>query len=257
MNIKAIVFDINGTLIDIQTDEGNEEVYRGISHFLTYQGIQTHRWEVRDEYFQLMDEQRKASGEAFPEIDVVELWREYLRRRPEACRALHPEKLKWMPLFLAEMYRGISRCRLQLYPEVKNVLDELSRRYRLAALSDAQSAWALPEMRAVGIGGYFQPIIVSGDCGYRKPDSRIFRVVLDKLRVSPENVLFVGNDMYHDIYGAGQVGMKTVFFSSNQGRKKVDGVEPDYIIYRFAEMRQAIAFFEERLQEAGRNHHSP
>ena len=53
MNIKAIVFDINGTLIDIQTDEGNEEVYRGISHFLTYQGIQAHRWEVRDEYYQL------------------------------------------------------------------------------------------------------------------------------------------------------------------------------------------------------------
>ena len=244
MNIKAIVFDINGTLIDIQTDEGSEEVYRGISHFLTYQGIRAHRWEVRDEYFQLMDEQRKASSEAFPEFDAVELWREYLRRRPEACRALHPEKLQWLPLFLAEMYRGISRFRLQLYPEVQNVLDELSLRYKLAALSDAQSAWALPEMRAVGLDGYFQTIIVSGDCGYRKPDSRIFQAALAGLDVRPENVLFVGNDMYRDIYGASRAGMKTVFFSSNQGRKKANGAEPDYIIYRFAELRQAIAFFE-------------
>ncbi|MGV8073766.1 MAG: HAD family hydrolase [Syntrophobacteraceae bacterium] len=249
MNIKAIVFDINGTLIDIQTDEGSEEVYRGISHFLTYQGIETHRWELRDEYYQLMDEQRKAAGEDFPEFDAVELWREYLRRRPEACRALHPEKLKWMPQFLAEIYRGISRYRLQLYPDVKNVLDELSRRYKLAAVSDAQSAWALPEMRAVGIDGYFQPIIVSGDCGYRKPDSRIFQAVLDGLGVLPKNVLFVGNDMYRDIYGAGRAGMKTVFFSSNQGRKKANGVKPDYIIYQFAELRQAIAFFESRQQE--------
>lgn len=244
MNIKAIVFDINGTLIDIQTDEGSDEVYRGISHFLTYQGIRAHRWEVRDEYFQLMDEQRKASSEAFPEFDAVELWREYLRRRPEACRALHPEKLQWLPLVLAEMYRGISRSRLQLYPEVQNVLDELSRRYKLAALSDAQSAWALPEMRAVGLDGYFQTIIVSGDCGYRKPDSRIFQAALAGLDVRPENVLFVGNDMYRDIYGASRAGMKTVFFSSNQGRKKANGAEPDYIIYRFAELRQAIAFFE-------------
>ena len=86
MNIKAIVFDINGALIDIHTDEGNEEVYRGISHFLTNQGVKAHRWEVRDEYYQLMDEQRKAGNEAFPEIDVEELWRESLRRRPEACR---------------------------------------------------------------------------------------------------------------------------------------------------------------------------
>ncbi|WP_027190761.1 HAD family hydrolase [Fundidesulfovibrio putealis] len=244
MNIKAVLFDINGTLIDIQTDEGNEEVYRGISHFLTYQGIQTSRWEVRDEYYQLLDAQRKAGGQTFPEFDAVELWREYLLRRPEACQALPPEKLKWMPLFLAEMYRGISRYRLQLYPEVGIILNELSQRYKLAALSDAQSAWALPEMRAVGIADYFSPIIVSGDLGYRKPDSRIFQSALDGLDLPAENVLFVGNDMYRDIYGANSFGMKTVFFSSNQGRKKYSGAEPDYIIYQFAELRRAIAFFE-------------
>lgn len=244
MIIKGILFDINGTLIDIQTDEGNEEVYRGISHFLTYQGIYIHRWEVRDEYYQIMDQQRRASIEAFPEFDAVELWRAFLLRRPEICKGLHPEKLQWMPRFLAEMYRGISRYRLQLYPEVKNVLDQLLPRYALAALSDAQSAWALPEMRAVGIEGYFNPIIVSGDLGYRKPDRRIFQLALDGMELPPENVLFVGNDMYRDVYGAKQVGMKTVFYSSNQGRKKANGIEPDYVIYQFAELRQAIAFFE-------------
>jgi len=244
MNFKGVIFDINGTLIDIQTDEGNEEVYRGISHFLTYQGIRAHRWEVRDEYYQLMDEQRKKSPEAFPEFDAVELWREFLRRRPQACKAMPPQKLKWMPQFMAEMYRGISRYRLQLYPEVKNVLDELSQRYKLAALSDAQSAWALPEMQAVGIDGYFNPIIVSGDLGYRKPDGRIFKAALDGLKMRPEEVLFVGNDMYRDVFGASQAGMKTVYFSSNQGRKKANGAEPDYIIYQFPELRQAIAFLE-------------
>ncbi len=244
MIIKGILFDINGTLIDIQTDEGNEEVYRGISHFLTYQGINIHRWEVRDEYYQLMDQQRKASTEAFPEFDAVELWRALLLRRTEACQAMHPSKLQWMPLFLAEMYRGISRYRLQLYPEVKNVLGALSQRYALAALSDAQSAWALPEIRAVGIESFFKPIIVSGDLGYRKPDERIFRLALEGLGLEPENVLFVGNDMYRDVYGAKQAGMKTVYFSSNQGRKKYSGAEPDYIIYQFSELLQAVAFLE-------------
>ncbi|MCX5873879.1 MAG: HAD family hydrolase [Deltaproteobacteria bacterium] len=244
MNIQAILFDVNGTLIDIQTDEGNEEIYRGISHFLTYQGMYVHRWDVRDEYFRLMDEQRGASAEAFPEFDAVELWREFLRRRPEASHALPPDKLRWMPLFLAEMYRGVSRFRLQLYPDVKNVLDELLRRFKLAALSDAQSVWALPEMRAVGIETYFQPIIVSGDFAFRKPDKRIFEAALSGLDLPPENVIFVGNDMYRDVYGAKQFGMKTVFFSSNQGRKTANGVEPDYIIYQFAELRQAIAFFD-------------
>ncbi len=37
-----------------------------------------------------------------------------------------------------------------------------------------------------------------------------------------------------------------VFFASNQGRRHMEGVEPDYIIYRFTELREAIAFFKRR-----------
>lgn len=246
MNIKGIIFDVNGTLIDIQTDEGNEEIYRAISHFLTYQGIRAHRGEVRDEYFRIMDEQRKASAEEFPEFDVVAVWQEFLQGRRGERPAVSLAKARQTPRFLAEMYRGVSRNRLQLYPGVREVLDELAPRFRLAALSDAQSPWALPEMRAVGIAGYFDPIVVSGDHGFRKPDPRLFATALRRMRLAPQDVIFVGNDMYRDVYGARETGMRTVFFSSNQGRKHMDGVEPDYIIYNFPELRQAISFFEQR-----------
>lgn len=246
MNIKGLIFDVNGTLIDIQTDEGSEETYRAVSHFLTYQGISVHRGEVRDEYFRIMDEQRKASGEEFPEFDVVEIWREFLQRRWGDRPAVSQAKARQMPLFLAEMYRGVSRNRLQLYPGVREVLDELAPRFRLAALSDAQSPWALPEMRAVGIAGYFDPIVVSGDHGFRKPDPRLFAKALRRMRLGPRDALFVGNDMYRDVHGARQAGLRTVFFASNQGRQRMDGVEPDYIIYNFPELRQAISFFEQQ-----------
>jgi putative hydrolase of the HAD superfamily len=246
MNIQGIIFDVNGTLIDIQTDEGNEEIYRAISHFLTYQGIAARRGDIREEYFRIMDEQRKASGEEFPEFDTVSVWREFLRRRWESRPAVSLTKAGQMPRFLSEMFRGISRNRLQLYPGVRELLDELAPRYRLAALSDAQSPWALPEMRAVGIANLFDPIVVSGDYGFRKPDRRLFALTLRRMRLEPQDVLFVGNDMYRDVFGARQAGMRTVFFSSNQGRKHMDGVEPDYIIYQFSELRQAISFLAER-----------
>ncbi|MEW5773071.1 MAG: HAD family hydrolase [Thermodesulfobacteriota bacterium] len=243
MNIQGIIFDVNGTLIDIQTDEGREDIYRAISHFLTYQGISARRGEVRDEYFRIMDEQRKASGEEYPEFDTVGVWREFLLRRWGGRPAVSQAKARQMALFLAEMFRGISRNRLQLYPGVREVLDELAPRYTLAALSDAQTPWALPEMRAVGIADFFDPVVISGNLGFRKPDRRIFALTLRRMRLEPEDVLFVGNDMYRDVYGAKQMGMRTVFFSSNQGRKQMDGVEPDYIICQFPELRQAISFF--------------
>ena len=55
-------------------------------------------------------------------------------------RALPAGKLRQMPLFLAEMARGIARQRLGLYPSVREVLDVLRGRYPLAVVTDAQSA---------------------------------------------------------------------------------------------------------------------
>jgi len=43
MEIRALLLDVNGTLIDIETDEHMEEAYRAIAHFLTYLGIALHR----------------------------------------------------------------------------------------------------------------------------------------------------------------------------------------------------------------------
>lgn len=126
------------------------------------------------------------------------------------------------------------------------MLEEWRGRYRLAVVSDGQSAWAMPEMRATGIDAFFRPIVISSDHGFRKPDPRLFQKALAGMRLKPGNVVFVGNDMYRDIYGAGRLGMKTVFFSSNQGRKEMEGVAADYIIYQFAEIRRAIAFLQER-----------
>ena len=39
MEIRAVAFDANGTLVRILTEDGMEEIFRAAAHFLTYQGI--------------------------------------------------------------------------------------------------------------------------------------------------------------------------------------------------------------------------
>lgn len=244
MDIRALVFDVNGTLIDIETDERMEEVYRAIGHFLTYQGVALHRREVRDLYFQIMKEQFETSRETFPEFDVVAVWREVLQRKAsDYTRSLPPGKLQQLPLFLAELQRGISRKRLSLFPQAQEVLAQLKPRYSLAAVSDAQSAYAIPELRAVGLHEYFDPLIISGDHGFRKPDARLFQEALDRSQVRSDQAIFIGNDRYRDVFGAQQVGMKTILFSPNQGGGPSTETEPDYCISRLAELPQALDFF--------------
>jgi putative hydrolase of the HAD superfamily len=244
MDIRALIFDINGTLIDIETDERMEQAYRAIGHFLTYQGVTLHRWEVLDLYFQVMKEQFAQSKEIYPEFDVVEVWREILERHAsDGTRSLPPEKLQQIPLFLAELQRGISRKRLTLFPQVLEVLSQLRERYPLAVVSDAQSAYAFPELRAVGLHEYFDPVIISGDYGYRKPDARLFQTALDRLQVLPGQAVFIGNDGYRDIFGARQLGIKTILFRHTQDVARPNEAEPDYIIREFADLTRAVDFF--------------
>jgi len=237
MDIRAIAFDVNGTLVRIQTEDGDEQIFRSAAHFLTYQGIDLHRDQVRDLYFQIMKEQLRASPEEYPEFDAVGIWRAIIDGHMTGfTRALPAGKLRQMPLFLAEMARGIARRRLGLYPSVREVLDVLRGRYPLAVVTDAQSANARGELHKVGLLGYFDPVVVSGDHGYRKPDRRLFQFALDGMNVAAGNTLYVGNDMYRDIFGAREAGMKTVMFDSDQGSKAHPGCVPDHTITDFRDL---------------------
>ena len=247
MIIKGIIFDVNGTLSDIRTNEWHDDVYRVISNLLSYQGIALDANAVKYFYFQIMKEQRMASGERHPEFDAISIFREMIARHmTDFTHSLSTEKLEHLPKLLAETHRAVSRLQLQLYPGVEHIIRQLHPKYHLAIISDGQTAYAIPELNAVGLSGYFDPVIVSGDFGYRKPDQRLFSAALTAMNMAPSEVLYVGNDMYRDVYGAQRLGIKTVFFKSNQGKQEKEGVSPDYIIYAFPELLNAIRFFEQQ-----------
>jgi len=155
-----------------------------------------------------------------------------------------------MPLFLAEMQRAISRKRLVAFPQTQEILAHLKTRHPLAVVSDAQSAYGLCELRAVGLADLFAAVVISGDYGYRKPDARLFQAALVELQVHPEEAIFVGNDRFRDVQGARQVGMKTILFCphGNQGGNHGGSAEtePDYILYQYADLPRAIEFFAAR-----------
>ena len=236
--IKGIVFDLNGTLIDIFTDEWSDDVYRTTAGFLGYSGIFITPEELREKYFALNKEQRRRSLETFPEFDAVKIFHDIILEKV-IMTEYNAGKLA---VSTAQVYRAASLKRLQLYPGVIEVLTDLETRFKLAAVSDGQSAWALPELRMAGLGKFFDQPTVSGDWGFRKPDKRMFELTLEALKLSPEETVLVGNDMFRDIYGGNEMGMKTVFFQSNQGDRESRQGKPDYIIYDFRELQAAIDF---------------
>lgn len=235
---RGIIFDVNGTLIDILTDEYHDDLYRITAAFLSYSGVFIEPEQLRERYFYLNREQRRRNPEEFPEFDAVRIFHDIIMDKIQLDEVTAGQ----YAVSAAQLFRAASLRKLQLYPGVKEIMEHLKLHYRLAAVSDGQSAWALPELRRCQLEQYFSQVIISGDLGFRKPDKRIFDLALDALKLSPQEVIFVGNDMYRDIYGAHNAGMRTVFFKSNQGDWEFRRVEPDYIIYDFRELANALAF---------------
>src|ERR1700710_585597 len=188
MDVAAIAFDVNGTLVEIRTEDDSDDAFRAVGHFLTYQGIDLRRHQIRDLYFQRLKAQQRESPELHPEFDAPRIWGSIIDdHASEYTKAMPPEILAQLPLTLAEIYRGVTRRKLKLYPHVRSTLNILRKRMPIAIVSDGQSSYARGELHKVGLTEFFDPIVVSGDHGFRKPDRRLFQLALDGMGVTAAN----------------------------------------------------------------------
>ena len=64
------------------------------------------------------------------------------------------------------------------------------------------------------INKYFNTIITSNENGWRKPSPHIFNDILNRLHVTSDEVVYVGDSPIEDIKGAKNAGFKTVFVCS-------------------------------------------
>jgi hypothetical protein len=97
---------------------------------------------------------------------------------------------------------------------------------RRARAGSARAAASFPRLPAFRQFSYFDPIIVSGDLGYRKPDRRLFQLALDGMKVAPQDAMYVGNDMHRDIFGAREAGLTTVMVDFRPGQEDIPGLRP-------------------------------
>jgi putative hydrolase of the HAD superfamily len=70
--------------------------------------------------------------------------------------------------------------------------------------------------------------VFSSEIGKRKPHPAIFERALDALGVAPEAAVFVGDRLYEDVRGAGELGMTTVQALWFRADEHPDGREPDF-----------------------------
>jgi putative hydrolase of the HAD superfamily len=101
------------------------------------------------------------------------------------------------------------------YEPLWAMLPELRKGYKLAIINNG-TALTLPELKKRhAIDEHFDLFVSSAIEGVRKPDAEIFLRTAKRLKVKPEECLFM-DDSLDNIKGAAKVGMKTVWWKDKE-----------------------------------------
>lgn len=82
-------------------------------------------------------------------------------------------------------------------------------RFRLALLTNTQS-FGLDFIRETGLAGLFDVTCYSFECGYLKPDPRIFQWTADRLGLPPDRLTMVGDNLEKDVLAAEAAGWRGI-----------------------------------------------
>ena len=84
------------------------------------------------------------------------------------------------------------------------------------------------DLEEMGLAERLDVAVFSSEVGRRKPDPAIFETALEALGVQAGDAMFVGDRLYEDIRGAGELGMTTVQALWFRADDHSGGAEPDY-----------------------------
>jgi HAD superfamily hydrolase (TIGR01509 family) len=105
--------------------------------------------------------------------------------------------------------RAYLDTQLKLDPDFIAVAERLKKRYMLAMLSNDVSEWSAYLRRRFALDRLFTSVVISGDYGFRKPNRRLYQILLQSLNVAPHRCVLV-DDQPRNLETAAQLGMHTV-----------------------------------------------
>lgn len=192
--IKAVVFDLDNTLIDFM---GMKKICIDAAiNAMNSSGLKMNKNEAKKKLFELYD---------LHGIEYHTIFQEFLK------------KVKGNVDYniLANgivAYRKVQLAFLEPYPGVIPTLLSLKQKgLKIAILTDAPKLKAWLRLAEINLDAFFDVVVAHEDTGKYKPHPAPYKKIMSLLKVKPEECLMVGDWAERDIKGANKVGMKTCF----------------------------------------------
>ncbi|HEM2771341.1 TPA: HAD-IA family hydrolase [Streptococcus suis] len=154
-----------------------------------------------------------------------------------AHKSLDPIRATWQYFAPNEPRPLWTNEGIKLYSEVREVLETLSKHYRLGIVAN-QSSSVRELLQEWRIESYFQFIILSEEVGLSKPNTTIFTLALQKANIPADRVVYVGDRYDNDILPAKSLGMWTVRILTGFGKHASENerLKSDWVITSLQEI---------------------
>jgi putative hydrolase of the HAD superfamily len=263
-DVRAVLLDIYGTMfisgsgdVGVAQASGQAEALAAALAAAGYDGVAQLDQGVQCllDTIRVHHQRRREQGIEYPEVDIVEVWRECLGEM---------ERRGWLGAVTADL----DVRRLAVEYEVRTnpvwpmpgLLDCLQRlRAAGVMLGIISNAQFYTELMFHGLLGKTpEELGFAADLqfySYRylqaKPGEFLYRLAasaLAKRNVAAQNIVYVGNDMLNDIQAARRVGFRTALFAGDQRSlrwrgddPRVAGVQPDLVLTDLSSLGDCLA----------------
>jgi len=189
--IKAIIFDLDNTLIDFirMKKEATKSAFKAMKKA----GLKTGSYEELIRHFFKIGIE---SGKAF---------QTFLKKKTGTI------DLKILAAGI-NAYLKTKEDFLKPYPKVKQTLKNLKDKgLKLVIVTDAPKLKAYQRLLAMDIEKYFDFVVAFEDTRSKKPSLKPFKKAIKKLRLNPSEILVVGDSIERDVLCAKRLGMPAVW----------------------------------------------
>jgi phosphoglycolate phosphatase len=179
---SAIAFDLDGTLVDSRRD-----IATAVNRLRSDLGLPELRVEAVSS---MVGEGARKLVERALAVDF-----------PEAS----PERIDEALAIYLRHYDEVCLDTTRLYPGVAEMLRALAGRYPLGVLSNKGESFSRRILEGLGVDGSFRAVVGGDTLPSRKPNPAGLTLLAERLGVSPEDLLLVG-DTWIDAETAGNAG---------------------------------------------------
>ena len=186
--ISTIIFDLGGVLIDWNPKRLFRKIFETeeeINDFLT--NICTMDWNEQQDAGRSLEEATQILLNRFPDHE-------------EPIRAYYG---RW-----SEMLGGAIEGTVAILDNLKN-----NKEYQLLALTNWSAETFPIAQERFHFLTYFEDILVSGEVKLKKPDPRIYKMLLETHQLDPAATIFI-DDSARNIAAANKLGIQAIHFQS-------------------------------------------